>query len=83
VIRDRCGYRWNEGEAERFLEKVPVLADTFALNFELKEKDFDGAGIPVNNDDKDHLAVHRRRALLLHAAHVLSDLKKQAGKKSK
>lgn len=78
VIRDKCQFPWSDAQKAQFVAAVPVLSKTFETNFELKEKDFDDAGIPANNTSRDGLPVHRRRCLLLHAPHVLQDLQKQA-----
>lgn len=83
LIRDRCKYAWSEEEASGFLMAVPTLSEVFASNFELKESDFDDCGIPTNNKSRDELPVHRRRALLLHAPHVLADLRDQAERTQK
>lgn len=83
IVRSKCQYPWSSAEARRFVEAVPELSAILARNFELKEKDFDDAHIPTNNDPKDQLPVHRRRSLILHAPHVLADLQEQAAKRLK
>lgn len=83
IIRQKCQYHWSSEDKVRFVEAVPELSAIIARNFELKEKDFDDAHIPMNNDPKDEVAVHRRRSLVLHAPHVLTALRVQAQKRSK
>jgi hypothetical protein len=83
VIRDRCKYAWAEGEKEQFLAAVPALATVFEEHFEVKEDDFEAARIPRNNEDRDNLPVHRRRALMLHAPHVVAALRDQAERSDK
>jgi len=78
VIRDKCQFTWTEAQKAQFVAAIPALSKIFETNFELKEKDFDDAGIPANNTSRDALPVHRRRALLLYAPHVLQDLQNQA-----
>lgn len=80
LIRNKCQHYLDAEEKRSFNAAVPELAKVFARNSELKESDFDKYGIPMTNKSKDNAPVHQRRSLLLHAAHVLEDLKKQADK---
>ncbi len=80
LIRNKCQHYLNADQKRSFNAAVPELAKIFARNSELKESDFDKYEIPMPNVSKDNAPVHRRRSLLLHAAHVLEDLKKQAEK---
>lgn len=83
TIRKKCQYRWTRDQEQLFDHAVPELSAIFARNFELKEKDFDNAHIPANNESKDGVSVSRRRALLLFAPHVLLDLQNQVTNKSR
>lgn len=83
AIRAHCSYKWQPGDEQRFDEAVPALAAIFGRNFELKEEDLEKAGIPATQSSRDVLPVHRRRALLIHAPHILADLAEQAAKKAK
>ena len=83
LIRDRCKYIWKGSEDERFITAVPELADIFAQHFELKESDFDTVGLADNNNNRDDLPVHRRRALLLHVPHVLAALREKTAQRLK
>lgn len=83
TIRDKCQFEWSDEQKAQFDSSVPVLAAVIARNFELKENDFENAHIPVNNENKDALPVHRRRALVLHSPHSIQDLDAQATKKRK
>lgn len=83
TIRQKCKYAWTTEDKKCFDAAVPALSAVIARNSELKEKDFDDAHIPVKNESKDGLSVHRRRSLLLHAPHVLTDLQEQAAKRAK
>lgn len=83
TIRQKCVYPWSNEEKTQFADAVPALSAIIARNSELKEKDFDDAHIPMKNESKDGLSVHRRRSLLLHAPHVVADLEEQAAKRAK
>lgn len=80
TVRKKCLYGWTKAQEQQFNLAVPELSKKIALNFELKESDFDACQIPVNNEPKDGVLVHKRRALLLFAPQVVQALQQQASK---
>jgi hypothetical protein len=83
VIRDRSRYAWTQAEAEQFVAAVPALSNVFGEQSEVKDADFDALNFPDNNVRRDTLPVYRRRALLVHATHVLTQLQDAAARGEK